>query len=113
MLSGLSEAELLRLYPATRFSGLTERSITSRPTLVDELATVRRVGFATSFEESAVGLSAVAVPIADRSGHVLAAIGVSVPASRLDGDRIEAIVRAALGRAARIEEELDQISPSA
>jgi DNA-binding IclR family transcriptional regulator len=113
MLSSLTEAELLRLYPTPRLAGLTERSITSRPTLLEELATVRTTGFATSFEESAVGLSAVAVPVADRSGHVLAAIGVSVPASRLDGGRIDGIVRAALGRAARIEEELDQVSPPA
>jgi len=107
MLSSLTDAELLRLYPTPQLAGLTERSITSRPTLLEELATVRATGFATSFEESAVGLSAVAVPVADRSGHVLAAIGVSVPASRLDGGRIDGIVRAALGRAARIEEELD------
>ena len=113
MLSSLTDAELLRLYPTPQLAGLTERSITSRPTLLEELATVRATGFATSFEESAVGLSAVAVPVADRSGHVLAAIGVSVPASRLDGGRIDGIVRAALGRAARIEEELDQISPPA
>ena len=111
MLSGLSEAEVVRLYPGPQLAGLTDQSVTSRPDLLAELDAVRRAGFATSFEESAVGLSAVAVPVTDRSGHVLAAIGVSVPASRLDQDRIDGLVRAARSRATRIEEELDQLSP--
>lgn len=112
MLSGLADDELARLYPAAQLAALTDRSITTRPALLAELQSVRAAGFATSFEESSVGLSAVGVPITDRLGHVLAAIGVSVPASRLDHDRIDAIVGAAKARATRIEEELDQLSPS-
>ncbi|HVX20957.1 MAG TPA: IclR family transcriptional regulator [Acidimicrobiales bacterium] len=111
MLSGLSDAEVVRLYPGSQLAGLTDRSVTSRPDLLAELQAIRDAGFATSFEESAVGLSAVAVPIADRFGHILAAIGVSVPTSRLDQDRVDDLVRAARSRAARIEEELDQLTP--
>ncbi|HEX3946104.1 MAG TPA: IclR family transcriptional regulator [Acidimicrobiales bacterium] len=112
MLSGLSDAEICRLYPNQELAGLTDRSITSRAALLSELEAVRATGYATSFEESAVGLSALAVPITDRFGHVLAAIGVSLPASRLGDGRIDGILGATRGRAARIEEELEQLSPA-
>ena len=106
VLAALSEAELLRLYPDERLPGPAEDPAMGRAELLEELATVRGAGYATSFEQSSSGLSAVAVPITDLHGNVLAAIAVSVPAARLDDERVEEIAAAASRRARRIEEEL-------
>ncbi len=86
--------------------GLTDHSVTDRASLDEELAGVRRNGYATSFEQSTVGLSAVAVPIADARGHVIAAIGVSAPAARPDSRRVEEIVTAARAAAEAITADL-------
>lgn len=106
MLAGLSEEELLLAYPDDLLLGTTEHSLTSRTALLAELEEIRVAGYATSFEESAPGLSGVGVPITDLHGNVLAALGVSVPVGRLDEHRVLQIASAARRRVRRIEEEL-------
>jgi DNA-binding IclR family transcriptional regulator len=108
MLAGFSEAELSRVYPDERLLGITEGSTRSRSQLFAELEQVRVAGYATSFEQSSMGLSSVGVPITDLHGNVLAAIAVSVPASRLDEHRVGKIASAAERRAHRIEDELHE-----
>ena len=51
-----------------------------------------RDGFATSFEQLELGLHAVAVPVFDPRGDVIAAISVSGPAYRLTRRRAEEII---------------------
>ncbi|HLW44585.1 MAG TPA: IclR family transcriptional regulator [Acidimicrobiales bacterium] len=106
LLAGLGRDELLRLYPATRLQRRTPRTIVSRALLLKELDEVRRLGYATSLEESEPGLASVAVGIRDVRGRVIAALGVAVPIERLDLRRTERIVLAATRRAKRIESEL-------
>lgn len=105
MLAALPEPELLRAYPDARIPA-TGEGVMSREELFDELAQVRRDGYATSFERSAAGLSAVAVPITDLTGSPMAAIAVSVPAVRLDERRVREIAGVARRHTRRIEEEL-------
>lgn len=106
ILAGLGRDELLRLYPATRLQRRTQQTIGSRTQLMRELEEVRRLGYATSLEESEPGLASVAVGVGDVRGRVIAAVSISVPAERLDPRRTERIVVAARRRAARIEAEL-------
>jgi DNA-binding IclR family transcriptional regulator len=106
LLAQLDRAQLRAALPERRLGGLTSHSITDRAALETELEAVRARGYATSFEQSTVGLSAVAVPILDARGHVVAAIGVSAPAARLDNERVEQIVAAATQAAAAISREL-------
>lgn len=106
LLAGLGRDELIRLYPATRLQRHTPRTIGSRTLLLKELEEVGAAGYATSSEESAPGLAAVAVGVADGRGRVIAALTVSVPAERLDARRTERIVLATRRRARRIEVEL-------
>ncbi len=51
-----------------------------------QLAEIRRLGYATSIEEREVGAAAVAAPIFNRAGELVAALSVSGPASRLTGE---------------------------
>jgi IclR family KDG regulon transcriptional repressor len=51
-----------------------------------QLADIREKGYATSVEEREVGAAAVAAPIVNRAGSLVAALSVSGPASRLTAD---------------------------
>jgi IclR family transcriptional regulator, acetate operon repressor len=50
-----------------------------------QLETVRQRGYAVACGEFEEGLDAIAAPVRDAKGHVLAAIGVSGPSFRLEG----------------------------
>jgi DNA-binding IclR family transcriptional regulator len=85
LLAGLTDAEVEALYPSERIEGLTRKSIHSRAELLHQLATVRKLGYATSSEESELGVSSVAVALATSTGPRLA-INVAVPSSRMTKD---------------------------
>ncbi|MFI5035296.1 MAG: IclR family transcriptional regulator [Acidimicrobiales bacterium] len=69
--------------PAGRLKRLTERTITSRSRLEEELVLVRRRGYAVADEELEAGLVAVAAPVRRLDGTVIAALSVSGPSTRL------------------------------
>lgn len=94
LLAHLPTSELTRLYPSEALPALTPRSIVNRDELLVELGAIRARGFATSFEQSTLGLSAVAVAVADPRGHAVASIAVSAPSARLEDHRVAGIVAA-------------------
>ncbi len=61
---------------------LTPHTITSLDRLAEELEQVRRQGYACDREEVTAGMCCVAAPIYDQDGQTLAAMSISVPASR-------------------------------
>jgi DNA-binding IclR family transcriptional regulator len=63
---------------------VTEHTETDPARFDEELATIRRRGYATTVDELEVGLTGVATPVRDRSGRVIAALGISGPTSRLE-----------------------------
>ncbi|MCK7625247.1 IclR family transcriptional regulator [Streptomyces sp. RS10V-4] len=81
------EAVLARKLPR-----LTERTVTSPGELRDQLAEVVERGFAVAVEELELGLRAVAAPVRAHDGSVIGAISVSVPAYRLDEERLPEVV---------------------
>lgn len=83
LLAHLDGAELDRVLAAAPMAALTPRTITDRDRLVDELATVRRRGFAEAVEERELGVVSIAVPIRDVRGEVVAALSIGAPSARL------------------------------
>ena len=61
----------------------TEHTITDMAVLTRELETVRQRGWASSIEEYELGLNALAAPVRDHDGTVVAAISVAGPSFRL------------------------------
>jgi IclR family transcriptional regulator, KDG regulon repressor len=89
LLSGLSPYEFDALYPpGTPLQKLTPNTITDRTALLAELADIRARGYAYDSGESTVGLQCIAAPVRDATGHIAAAMSVSVPAPRFTDDRI-------------------------
>ena len=66
----------------------TEHTITTLGALQDELAAVRRNGYATATAELEEGLVAVAAPVFDGTGTCVAALSVSGPAYRMPPERL-------------------------
>jgi DNA-binding IclR family transcriptional regulator len=61
----------------------TPQTITDASALEAELRTVRDQGWASTSEEFEVGLNAIAAPVRNSTGEVVAAVGVSGPTYRL------------------------------
>jgi IclR family acetate operon transcriptional repressor len=83
---------------------LTPHTITDRAALRDQLARVRKQGFAIDDRESQADLCCIAVPICDGDGRVVAGISASENATSMTAERraqlLDALLKAAslLGR---------------
>ena len=90
LLSGLSGErldEVLHGLPA-----YTDLTITKRSALRSELDVVREQGYAVAIDELEIGLTAVAAPIRNAHGDVIASLSVSGPTFRLDEARLDEVV---------------------
>lgn len=67
----------------------TDRTVTDRDALFDELETIREQRYATDDGERVEGMRCVAAPIRDSSGDVLGAVSVSGPTSRMDAESFQ------------------------
>jgi IclR family pca regulon transcriptional regulator len=76
-LAGLPPEQLGEFLACVELQPLTHRTITDRAQLAAEIEKVRRDGYACVEDELAIGVVAVAVPVRDRSGKVVAALNCS------------------------------------
>lgn len=79
LLAGLSPEKLAVYFTKAKLEALTERTITDRSQLMQQIEAARRDGYATGEEEIGPDVAAIAVPVHDGSGHVVAALGIGVP----------------------------------
>jgi IclR family pca regulon transcriptional regulator len=82
LLAGLDDAELEERLGRIEIAPLTTRTVKDHDALRAVLEQVRRQGYAVTDQELEQGLRSAAVPIHDASGTVVAALNVSVHASR-------------------------------
>jgi DNA-binding IclR family transcriptional regulator len=99
-----------RVHPALR--RFTPRTVTDPNALETELAEVRATGVARACEEYEVGLNAVAAPVRDRFGVVVAAVSVSGPSYRLTPEQMDEDVPALVAGAAEISRRMGFSGPS-
>ena len=90
LLSGLDDGELDAVLG--KLATYTPQTITNRARLRDELDRVRAQGYALAVDELEVGLAAVAAPIRNAHGDVVASMSVSGPSFRLPADRVDEVV---------------------
>jgi DNA-binding IclR family transcriptional regulator len=84
----------------------TPNTPVSKVALQAEIETIRRQGHAVSVGERAPDTAAVAVPIVDSAGEVVAALSVSAPTTRLGEDRLPKVLQALHRQAAVISRGL-------
>jgi len=90
---------------------LTDRTITSRETLVRDLKQVRTRGYAVDNGEMEFGLFCVAVPVFDRDSSPCGAVSVSGPVIRMTDEIQEKISRRLTEYAADISSLLAELDP--
>jgi IclR family pca regulon transcriptional regulator len=83
LLAGLGDDEVRRRLADREFEHIAPNTLNSLDALIERLATIRRDGYAVNDEELAVGHRAIAAPLRDYSGAVVAAVSVSVPSARI------------------------------
>ena len=88
----------------------TEHTITEVDALARELDVVRRRGWACTVEEYELGLNALAAPVCDHDGAVVAAISVAGPSFRLTPDDFPAIAPRLLQAAEDLGRRLGNLS---
>lgn len=91
LLAALSSAERANLIKKTRLKSYTARTITSRRQLEEQLIDVAAQDYATVLEELEIGINAIAVPVRDHLGTVVAAVSISGPAFRFTEDTMVAM----------------------
>ena len=84
----------------------TKNSIVEKSALEQTLEQVRNQGFAIAHEEFEEGLSAIAAPIRDHTGQVIATVSVSGPTYRMGPGQIESFVKPLLEAANKISTNL-------
>ncbi len=107
LLAGLPEDELESYLSAVVLEPLTARTVASVPALRAEVGKVRSQGWALVNQELEEGLRALAAPVRDRTGRVVAAVNVSAHASRTSLETMRRdLLPPLLKAAARIEADL-------
>jgi DNA-binding IclR family transcriptional regulator len=88
LIAFLPEEVLKGLVAKRGLQQFTPNTITDLPALAAELARVRERQYAVDDEEIEEGLVCIAAPVRDHTAHVVAAISIAGPSSRLRPDRV-------------------------
>ena len=102
ILAELSDADVRKLYAAETLARVRPKTLGSWSALRATLEEVRRLGYATNFEETEGGVNAIGVAIKDASGHVHGLITVTGPSSRFRRANMKQCARDCQRVAARI-----------
>jgi len=106
-LSTLAPNHLNRYIAATPLEPRTPNTLTSPAALMDELSAVRAQGHALDREEFMADMIALAVPIGDAHGRLMATLSFHAPTQRFDIDRaldhLEALHAAAADLSALVD----------
>ncbi|CCB73410.1 MULTISPECIES: IclR family transcriptional regulator domain-containing protein [Streptomycetaceae] len=107
LLAGLPAAERAARLGGTALPALTPHTVTDPARLATVLDRAANDGFALADEELEEGLRSIAVPVRDRAGRTVAAVNVSMHASRRGpGQAREELLPPLRETAARIEADL-------
>ena len=89
LLANLSSQELDAFLGKTELKPYTERTITSRDKLREQLAQVRQADYAIADRLMEIAVRSIAVPVRNVSGRVVAAMNVSAQAGRVGRKEME------------------------
>jgi DNA-binding IclR family transcriptional regulator len=98
LLAELSAAQLTALYPR-ELPGAPGGVPVQLNALRRQLASIRRRGYATNFEESDRGIVAAGACVRDSAGRAVAALAVAAPSARCPRSRVPALAAAVVAAA--------------
>ena len=80
----------------------TKKSITTQKAYLKELTTIRKLGYATDFEEIQEGVNAVSAPVSNAEGKVLGTLSIVGPAFRMTKEKMRLYGEVCAAKALRI-----------
>jgi IclR family acetate operon transcriptional repressor len=101
-----SDGEARRLLKVERIRRFTVATPIRLTEVMQQIKEVRAKGVATCDEELEVGVTALAAPVRDVTGEVIASVSVVAPSQRLSGDARRTVITEVLSTARRISEVL-------
>ncbi|WP_068112304.1 HTH-type transcriptional regulator BhcR [Tropicimonas marinistellae] len=93
LLAEMDSERLERTLGRAELTIFTDRTITERAALLEDLKQIRSRGFSIDDEEKNTGMRCIAAPVFDMNREAIAGISVSGPTSRVDGGQIERLSR--------------------
>lgn len=106
LLAGQPDDRVAELLDQVEPVALLPRTIVDRGELRAEIRKVREQGYALVDQELEEGLVAIAAPVRDRTGRVVAALNLSTHVGRKSAEELRAVVPALQRAAAEIEGDL-------
>jgi IclR family transcriptional regulator, pca regulon regulatory protein len=83
LLAFQSEARLRDYFAEAKFTACTKRTLTSPKKLMEQLAQVRKLGYAIVDQELEIGLRSISIPVKAKANTVIAAMNVGTQAARV------------------------------
>jgi DNA-binding IclR family transcriptional regulator len=106
LLADLPRERVEEIVAERGLAAYTPHTITDLEGLEAELERIRVLGYAIDNEEYDEGLRCIGAPVRDHSGHVVAALGIGGPVTRITPDRVdelaELVMTAARGLSRRL-----------
>jgi DNA-binding IclR family transcriptional regulator len=93
LLAALPVDERNQIYKKVGLTSRTSRTVTDRSALENELLSIARDGYAVVHEEFEIGLTAVAAPVYNHIGTVIAAVSISGPSFRFDPENTPGLIQ--------------------
>ena len=103
LLAGVSAERLQRYFHTARLDALTERTVTDPARLGQLIDSARRSGYSAVVDELAYGVIALAVPVFDHQGRVVAALNSSSHSRRISKAKL---VRERLKMLQRVSQQI-------
>jgi IclR family transcriptional regulator, KDG regulon repressor len=103
-LAGLPEKEFLRLIRLKGLTKLTPHTLTTKAEVMEEIARVRKQGYALDNLENELEGRCIGAPIVAQDGRVVAALSISGPVFRMDLSRAKGLVAELKARCQEISE---------
>lgn len=106
LLAWLPEKQIDLLLPDEHLPVHTKTTIATRTAFKEELAVVKKRGWAFDNGEDFEGITCIAVPVFDRNGHVVAAISTSGVVFQMPEDKIEIFAQYAMDAASQLTQKI-------
>jgi DNA-binding IclR family transcriptional regulator len=109
LLAYMTSEERRNVLASSGLARLTPQTITSQRELEAQFEAAARDGYAFSVEELEEGLNAVAAPVRDHTGAVIAALSVSGPVYRFSEERMRDVTPDVVAAAAAISHRMGHL----
>lgn len=107
LLEDLTLAELRELYPEPQLEAFSEGTPRTVDALFEMVQTDRERGYVLQEGFYEASISTIAAPVRDRSARVVAAMGVTIPASHIDPEELGGMVEKVRNTAGELSRLLD------